>query len=142
MTITILLVKKTLFLLVKKTQFFIKTFCYTFCFWKDLLMVLKNLEITFEFMNAPTNAHMNAPPLSSCFETICFSKKIVALFVLFVVYYNLNLKDVNKHIHDQGTKKDNLTKKRLQRTILDFYCIYYFMIIMDWCMIIIIMMSC
>jgi hypothetical protein len=25
---------------------------------------------------------------------------------------------------------------------LDFYCIYYFMIIMDWCMIIIIMMSC
>jgi hypothetical protein len=35
-----------------------------------------------------TNAHMNAPPLSSCFETICFSKKIVVVFVLFVVYYN------------------------------------------------------
>jgi hypothetical protein len=83
---------------------------------------------------------MNAPPLSSCFETICFPKKIVFVFVLFVVYYNVNLRDVYKHIHDQGTKKDNLIKKD-QKTILDFYYIYYFMIIVNWCMIIIIMMA-
>lgn len=34
------------------------------------------------------------------------------------------------------------TKKRLQKTILEFYYIYYFMITMDWCMIITITMSC
>lgn len=33
-------------------------------------------------------------------------------------------------------------KKRLQKTISDFYYIYYFMITMDWCMIITITMSC
>ncbi len=46
------------------------------------------------------------------------------------------------HINDRGTKKDSLTKLFLQRTILDFKCIYYFMIIVDWCMFITIMMSC
>jgi hypothetical protein len=35
------------------------------------------------------------------------------------------------HIHNQGTQKDNLMEKWLQGTILDFYYIYYFMIIMD-----------
>jgi hypothetical protein len=37
--------------------------------------------------------------------------------------------------------KNALMEKGLQRTILDLY-IYYFMIIMDWCMTIIRMMSC
>ncbi len=36
-----------------------------------------------------------------------------------------------EHIHNQGTQKDNLMKKALQRIILDFYYIYYFMIIRD-----------
>jgi hypothetical protein len=35
------------------------------------------------------------------------------------------------HIHKQGTQKDYLMKKWLQKTILDFYCIYYFIIIVD-----------
>jgi hypothetical protein len=38
------------------------------------------------------------------------------------------------HIHNQGIEKDDLTKKGLQRIILDFYYIYYFMIIGDWYM--------
>jgi len=38
--------------------------------------------------------------------------------------------------------KDGLTKKRLQKTILDFYYIKYFMIIGDWYMTITRMMSC
>jgi hypothetical protein len=46
------------------------------------------------------------------------------------------------HIHNHGTQKDGLMKKRLQRTILDFYHIYYFMIIVDWYMITTKMMSC
>jgi hypothetical protein len=46
------------------------------------------------------------------------------------------------HIHNQGTQKDNLTKKGLQRTILDFYYIYYFMIIVDWYVIIVRIISC
>ncbi len=46
------------------------------------------------------------------------------------------------HIDNQGTQKDGLTKKGLQRIILDFYNIYYFMIIVDWYMTIIRMMSC
>ncbi len=84
MPITILLVKSP-FLLVKKTQKFQKKICCTLFFLKGFTNGPKELEITFEFMNAPTNAHMDAPPLSSCFETMCFSKKIVVVFVLFVV---------------------------------------------------------
>jgi hypothetical protein len=34
-------------------------------------------------------------------------------------------------IHNHGIQKDSLKKKGLQRTILDFYYIYYFMIILD-----------
>jgi hypothetical protein len=46
------------------------------------------------------------------------------------------------HIHSQGTQKDGLTKKGLQRIILDFYYIYNFMIIVNWYMTITLMMSC
>jgi hypothetical protein len=46
------------------------------------------------------------------------------------------------HICNQGTQKDGLTKRGLQRIILDFYYIYYFMIIVDWYMTITRMMSC
>jgi len=46
------------------------------------------------------------------------------------------------HIHTQDIQKDNLTKIGLQRTILNFYYVCYFMIIMDWYMTIIRMMSC
>jgi hypothetical protein len=52
---------------------------------------------------------------------------------------------VNGHIHNQGTQKDGLTKKDykgLQKTILNFYYIYYFMIIVDWYMTISRMMPC
>jgi hypothetical protein len=35
-------------------------------------------------------------------------------------------------IHNQGTQKDNLTKKDYKGLFLDFYYIYYFMIIVDW----------
>jgi hypothetical protein len=45
------------------------------------------------------------------------------------------------HIHNQGTQKNGIMKKMLQRTILDFYYIYYFMIIVEWYMFIIRMMS-
>jgi hypothetical protein len=45
------------------------------------------------------------------------------------------------HIHNQGTQKDGLMKKRMERTILDFYYIFYFMIIVDWYMTIIKVMS-
>jgi hypothetical protein len=41
-----------------------------------------------------------------------------------------------RHIHNHGTKKDSLMKKGLQRIILNFYYIYYFMIIGDWYMVI------
>jgi hypothetical protein len=47
-----------------------------------------------------------------------------------------------EHIHNQETQKDSLMEKGLQRTILDFYYIYYFMIIKDWYMIITRTMSC
>jgi hypothetical protein len=46
------------------------------------------------------------------------------------------------HIHNQGTQKPGLMEKKLQKLILEFYYIYYFMIIVDWCMIITKMMSC
>jgi hypothetical protein len=46
------------------------------------------------------------------------------------------------HIHNQGTQKDNLTKKDYKGLFLDFYYIYYFMIIVDRYMTIIKMMSC
>jgi hypothetical protein len=46
------------------------------------------------------------------------------------------------HIHNEATQKDSLTEKRLQRTILDFYYIYYFMTIGDWYMTITRLMSC
>jgi hypothetical protein len=46
------------------------------------------------------------------------------------------------HIHNKGTQKDDLMKKRLQITILDFYYIYYFIIIRDCYMIISKMISC
>jgi len=32
---------------------------------------------------------------------------------------------IDWHTHNQGTQKDNLMKKGLERTILDFYYIYY-----------------
>jgi hypothetical protein len=54
----------------------------------------------------------------------------------------LKLFSLNGHIHNQSTKNDGLIKKGLQRTVLDFYYIYYFMIIVDWCIIITKMMSC
>jgi hypothetical protein len=38
---------------------------------------------------------------------------------------------IHMHIDNQGTQKDKLLEKGLQRTILDFYYIYYFMIIRD-----------
>ncbi len=41
-----------------------------------------------------------------------------------------------------GYSKDGLMEKGLQRIILDFYYIYYFMIIVDWYMTITRMMSC
>jgi hypothetical protein len=34
-------------------------------------------------------------------------------------------------IHNQGTQKHGLMEKRLQKNILEFYYIYYFMIIVD-----------
>jgi hypothetical protein len=46
------------------------------------------------------------------------------------------------HIHNQGTLKDNLTKKDYKGLFLDFYYIYYFMIIVDRYMTITKMMSC
>jgi len=46
------------------------------------------------------------------------------------------------YIHNQGTQKDNLMKKRLQKIVLNFYYICYFMIIIDWYMTITIMISC
>ncbi len=46
------------------------------------------------------------------------------------------------HIHNQGTQKDGLMEKRLQKIILDFYYIYCFMIIKDWYMNITRMMAC
>jgi len=46
------------------------------------------------------------------------------------------------HIHNQGTQKDGLTEKRLQKIILDFYYIYCFMIIKEWYMNITRMMPC
>jgi len=49
---------------------------------------------------------------------------------------------INGHIHNQGTLKDSLMRKRLQMIILDFYYIYYFMILGDQYMTITIMMSC
>jgi hypothetical protein len=36
------------------------------------------------------------------------------------------------HIHKQGSQKDSLTKKELQRTILDFYYIYYKGLVYDY----------
>jgi len=51
------------------------------------------------------------------------------------------LKNTNGHIHNQATQKDGLMKKRLKRTILDYYYIYYFMIIGDWYMTVTKMMS-
>jgi hypothetical protein len=39
-----------------------------------------------------------------------------------------------EYIHNHGTKNDGLMKIRLQMIILDFYYIYYFMIIVDWYM--------
>jgi hypothetical protein len=45
------------------------------------------------------------------------------------------------HIHNQGTQKDGLTKK-IANDYFGFYYIYYFMIIVDWYMTIIRMMSC
>jgi hypothetical protein len=56
--------------------------------------------------------------------------------------YSTILFNFIKDNHGWNTKKDDLIKKGLQRTILDFYYIYNFMTIMDWCMIIIRMMSC
>ncbi len=71
-------------------------------------------------------------PCHHVLKPYVFPKKIICCdCIICCEYCNLNLKDVNKHICDQGTKKDSLMKKRLQRTILDFYCIYYFMIIVD-----------
>jgi hypothetical protein len=49
---------------------------------------------------------------------------------------------LGRQIHNEGTQKDGIMKKILQRTILDFYYIYYFMIIVEWYKIIIRMMSC
>ncbi len=46
------------------------------------------------------------------------------------------------HIHNQATQKDGLMKKDYKGLILDFYYIYYFMIIVDWYMTITKMMSC
>jgi len=46
------------------------------------------------------------------------------------------------YTHSQGIQKDGLTEFFLQKTILDFYYIYYFMIILDWYIIITRMMSC
>jgi hypothetical protein len=46
------------------------------------------------------------------------------------------------HIHNKDTQKHGLMKKGLQKIILKFYYIYYFMIIVDWFMIITRMMSC
>ncbi len=46
------------------------------------------------------------------------------------------------HIHNQGTQKNYLMKKGLQRTILDFYNVYFLIIIMDYCMPKTKMMSC
>jgi hypothetical protein len=46
------------------------------------------------------------------------------------------------HIHNQGTQKDGLMGNKLQKTILDFYYKFYFMIIVDWYMIATKMMSC
>jgi len=46
------------------------------------------------------------------------------------------------HIHNQATQKDGLMKKHYKGLFLDFYYIYYFMIIVDWYMTITKMMSC
>jgi len=55
----------------------------------------------------------------------------------------LTMFDLTKgHIHNYNTQKEDLMKKILQKTILDFYYIYYFMIIVDWYMTITRMMSC
>jgi hypothetical protein len=40
----------------------------------------------------------------------------------------------NGHIHNQGTQNVFLMKKKLQRTSMDFYNIYFLIIIVDFCM--------
>jgi hypothetical protein len=35
------------------------------------------------------------------------------------------------HIHNQDTQKNGTMKKKLQKTILNFYYIYYFMILVE-----------
>jgi len=126
MPVTILLVENTLFLLGTKTQILQKTFCYTLCFLKGSTNGPKEFRYNIWIYECTHKCIHECTTLVIMFWNHIFSKKIVVVFILFVVHYNLNLKNVNKHIHDQGTKKDDLMKKRLQRTILNFYCIYYF----------------
>jgi len=76
------------------------------------------------------------------FEFFCTMGSMVVKFVLIRAHLHISNIYIFKHIHNQGTQKYGLTKKRLQRIILDFYYIYYFMIIVDWYMTIIIMISC
>jgi hypothetical protein len=61
-------------------------------------------------------------------------------YLLTILMY---LRSLLGHIHNQDTQMDNLiTKMTTKKTILDFYYIYYFMILMDWYMTITRMMSC
>jgi hypothetical protein len=58
-------------------------------------------------------------------------------FCCFVLCIKKSWWNITSDIHNWGTKKDGLTKKILQKNILDFYYIYNVVIIMDWCMTII-----
>jgi hypothetical protein len=49
---------------------------------------------------------------------------------------------MGEHIHNQGTQKDCLMKKGLQRIVLNFYNFYFLIIITDCCMPKAGMMSC
>ncbi len=54
----------------------------------------------------------------------------VSFTFCFIIFLGIEL----GHIHNQGTQKDGLMKKGLQKIILNFYYIYYFMILGDWYM--------
>jgi hypothetical protein len=114
MPITILLVKKTLFFLVKKTQIFQKAFCCTLFFLNGFTNGPKEFRDNIWIFECTHKCTHECTTVIIMFWNNIFSKKKIVVFVLFVVYYNLKLKDVNKHIHNQGTKKDNLMKKNFK----------------------------
>jgi hypothetical protein len=76
------------------------------------------------------------------FEFFCTMGSMVVKFMLIRTHLHISNIYISRHIHNQGTQKYDLMKKGLQRIILDFYYIYYFMIIVDWYMTITRMISC